>query len=89
MAQAEQTGIVDTFAPPIQLIAKVGSILVHVDEALSDDGHHFDWAAIRSMLADREVQRWIVGLQSHALVPVKRKKIEATGATEKEEQTKS
>lgn len=73
MAQAKQTGIVDTFAPPIGLIAKVGSILVHVDEGLSDDGHRFDWTAVRSLLADREVQQWITALQSHALVPVKRK----------------
>lgn len=73
MAYAKQTNIVDTFSPPVQLIAKVGSILVHVDEALSDDGHRFDWATVRSMLADREVQQWLAALQSHALVPVKRK----------------
>lgn len=65
-------GIVDTFAPPIALLAKVGSILVHVDEAVGAGGHEFDWVAVRSLLADREVQEWLEGMRAKGLLPVKR-----------------
>lgn len=63
----------DTFAPPVALLAKIGSILVHVDEGLSDGGHHYDWTAVRSLLADREVQGWLESMAAKALVPVKRR----------------
>ena len=55
------------------LAAKVGSILVHVEEALSSDAHEFDWAAARSLLGDAEVVEWVRSLQRMALVPVKRR----------------
>lgn len=73
MAQRKTSTMIDVFAPPVALIAKLGSILVHVEEGLSDDGHHFDWTATRSLLSDREVQQWIDGLRANALVPVKRR----------------
>jgi hypothetical protein len=72
MAQRRTATMIDVFAPQVALIAKLGSILVHVEEGLSDGGHHFDWTATRSLLADREVQQWIEGLRAQALVPVKR-----------------
>lgn len=73
MPKPRQATMIDVFAPPVALIAKLGSILVHVEEGLSDAGHHFDWTATRSLLSDREVQQWIEGLRAHALVPVKRR----------------
>lgn len=63
----------DPFTPSTGLIAKVGSILVHVEEGAGEGGHAFDWTAARSLLADREVQEWLDGLRRHALVPVKRR----------------
>jgi hypothetical protein len=62
----------DVYAPPVRLLAKLGSIVVHVDEAAGKGGHEFDWAAIRSLLADREVQDWLVGMDAAGLLPKKR-----------------
>lgn len=68
----KQASIIDIFNPPARLIAKIGSILVHFEEAVGEGGHAYDWTAARSLLADREVQEWLAGLRAHALVPVKR-----------------
>lgn len=73
MAQTRMASLVDTHAPPIRLLAKIGSILVHVEEGAGENGHHYDWAAVRSLLADREVQEWLDSMRAKALVPVKRR----------------
>lgn len=62
----------DLYAPPVSLLCKLASIAVHVDEATSDDAHHFDVAALRSLLADREVQDWLEAMGKEGLAPVKR-----------------
>lgn len=53
------------------LAAKIGSILVHVEEGLSAEGHEYDWAAVQTALMDPDVQAWIKFLGP--LVPVKRR----------------
>lgn len=58
---------------PTATAAKVASILVHVDEGLSTDGHEFDWGATRALLQDPDVLAWLTVLRDMALVPVKRK----------------
>lgn len=73
MVQGKRASMIDTFAPPVQLLAKLGSIIVHIEEGLGDDWHHFDLTATRSLLADREVQEWLESMRAKALVPVKRK----------------
>lgn len=65
--------MVDVFAPPISLLAKLGSILAHVEEGASEGGHAFDWFAVHSLLADREVQEWLTAMDKAGLLPVKRK----------------
>jgi hypothetical protein len=57
--------------PPLTLLCKLGSLAVHVDEALSDDSHHYDWTAIHLLLDDPEVKQWITDMG--ALLPKKRK----------------
>ena len=64
--------MIDTLAPPIAVLAKIGSIIVHLDEGSGNDGHHFDWIALRQLLADRDVQTWLEGMQKLALVPRRR-----------------
>ena len=64
--------MVDVFAPPIGLLCKLGSIVVHVDEGSGTGGHHFDWQAVRSLIADREVQEWLAGMDAKALLPKRR-----------------
>jgi hypothetical protein len=60
------------FKPSAGLLAKLGSIAQHIDEVSGDDGHAFDWVAIRSLLADREVSAWLDEMHKHALIPVRR-----------------
>ncbi len=62
----------DVFAPPPGLLCKLGSIIVHFDEAAGDGGHRFDWTAARSLIADREVQEWLAGMDAKALLPKRR-----------------
>jgi hypothetical protein len=54
------------------LAAKLGSILVHVEEGRSSAGHAFDWLAVDALMADAAVLEWIRALQKIALVPLKR-----------------
>lgn len=64
--------LADIYAPPIGLLCKLGSIVVHVDEGAGAGGHDFDWVAVRSLIADREVQDWLTGMDAAALLPKRR-----------------
>ena len=66
------SAMVDTISPPIRLLAKLGSIIIHADEGAGRGGHDFDWTAFRSLMADREVQEWLHAMQRMSLLPVKR-----------------
>jgi hypothetical protein len=70
----EALGTAETLKPGAALICKLGSIVVHMEELHSADGHEFDKAALDQLLIDPEVQEWIEGLRKMAMVPVKRKK---------------
>ena len=56
---------------PLSLQVRLGSIAVHADELLSDDGHAFDRVALKDLLQDAELREWIAGMG--ALLPLKRK----------------
>ena len=60
--------------PSAGLLAKLGSIAVHVDEVLSPFGHSFDLEAVKPLIADPEVQAWLRGMTELALMPEKRNK---------------
>ena len=49
----------DPLKPALSLLSKLGSIAVHVQEALSEKGHPFDIAALRSLAQDEEIKTWI------------------------------
>lgn len=68
----DRTGMIDTYAPPIALLVKLGSIVVHADEAVSDGSHQFDTAAIKSLVSDREVQAWLASMDAASFLPVRR-----------------
>lgn len=68
----DKTGIVDTYAPPIALLVKLGSIAVHVDEAMSNQGHPFDIEALKTLSADRELQAWLASMDSAGFLPIRR-----------------
>lgn len=63
----------NVYEPSIGVLAKIGSIVAHVEEGDGIDGHPFDWAAIRSLLSDQEVQQWLNGMRARSLLPLKRK----------------
>lgn len=58
--------------PEASLLCKLGSLLVHTEEGLSDKGHAFDIMAIRNLANDPEVQEWRKAMDKLALLPVKR-----------------
>ena len=60
----------DPLKPSIQLLCKIGSVVVHAQEFLSPKGHHLDLAALRTLFEDKEVQQWIKDMGP--LLPVKR-----------------
>lgn len=62
----------DPLKPSPALLCKLGSIVVHADEYHSPGGHPFDLDALKSVLSDAEVKKWIAQMQAMALVPVRR-----------------
>ena len=64
--------IPDKVAPTISLLCKLGSIVTHAQEALSDDGHRLDWVAMQALLNDPEVITWQKEMDLLALTPKKR-----------------
>jgi hypothetical protein len=57
---------------PFSLQCKLGSILVHAEEAIEPRGHPFDVIAMRQLLYDPEVRGWRAEMDRLALLPVKR-----------------
>lgn len=59
--------------PNTSLLCKLGSIVVHTQEAKSTHGHDYDWIALNLLLADPEIEDWIEKMDKLALIPKKRK----------------
>jgi hypothetical protein len=57
--------------PSLQLLMKLGSIVVHTDEFFNPDGHDIDRVTILNMIDDPEVQEWIKDMG--AFLPLRRK----------------
>jgi hypothetical protein len=58
--------------PGLGLLCKLGSIARHCEEALSTQGHVFDFRAIEAIMRDDEVQAWLAEMDARALLPVRR-----------------
>jgi hypothetical protein len=58
--------------PDASLLVKIGSIVVHAQELLGPQGHHFDRIALQSLFDDAEVKEWIKKMDAIAMLPVKR-----------------
>lgn len=56
--------------PSLALLAKLGSIVAHVAEAMGAGGHSFDVVAIKALLLDPEIKAWIKNIGP--FIPVKR-----------------
>lgn len=61
-----------TFDPTLATLCKIGSILVHYEEATSANGHPFDVVAFRQLMADPDVVAWLAAMRAAGLLPAKR-----------------
>jgi len=57
---------------PTPLLVKLASIIVHYEEAMSEDGSPFDRQAAEAQLQDPEVQECFKMLSKNAMLPLKR-----------------
>lgn len=62
----------DMMKPSAALLVKLGSIIVHFDEATAPGGHAYDIQAAHQLLADEEVAEWMKQMGAAAMLPVKR-----------------
>jgi hypothetical protein len=62
----------DVLKPQVSLLCKLGSIAIHAEEMLAPGRHQFDVAAMRTLLDDEEVKKWIAGMDLMAFLPKKR-----------------
>lgn len=58
--------------PEMSILIKLGSVFVHVEEAMSNKGHNFDVLALKQLLSDPELNEWIKEMDKLALIPKKR-----------------
>jgi hypothetical protein len=57
--------------PSPALLAKLGSLVYHLEEYL-DTGHEFDREAARSVRESADVEEWFGQMRDLAMLPVKR-----------------
>lgn len=62
----------DPLNPSTALLVKIGSLIVHMEEAASPSGHSFDRQAAENLRQDPSVVEWFKGMTSLGLLPVKR-----------------
>lgn len=62
----------DPLKPSASLLIKLGSVIVHQEEMMSDKGHHFDKHALDTVRNDPEVVEWLAKMTKMAFLPVKR-----------------
>lgn len=62
----------DPLRPEIPLLAKIGSIVVHTEEMMSDAGHEVDKRALDALIQDPDVVAWLRAMRLLALIPEKR-----------------
>ncbi len=62
----------DCLHPSHALLSKIGSIIIHMEELSSPDGHLFDVTVLKVLWDDSEVREWMAGMRALALLPVKR-----------------
>ena len=62
----------DPLKPSAALLVKLGSLIVHLEEANSPTGHPYDKVAVEQLQADPEVMEWFTAMNKMAMLPVKR-----------------
>lgn len=54
------------------LLSKIGSLIVHADEFMSEGGHAVDRQAFQAQMNDPEIAGFLEELRAASLLPVKR-----------------
>ena len=62
----------DPLKPSASILVKLSSLVVHIEEFFSPDGHEFDKAAINTLLGDSELCAWLKQMGKMGFLPVKR-----------------
>ena len=62
----------DPLKPDVKLLSKLGSMVIHIEEAISAKGHPFDMVALKAIIESSEVKQWLQEMDKLALIPVKR-----------------
>lgn len=62
----------DPLQPSMVLLITLGSLVVHIDEMISPNGHPFDVEAVKSLLTNQELKDWLKQMDRLALLPKKR-----------------
>ena len=69
---AKKKQAADPLQPSPQLLIKLGSVIVHQEEAMSSKGHHFDMVALQTVREDPEVVAWLKSMTDMGMLPIKR-----------------
>jgi len=67
-----KTLTIDALDPDVSVLAKLASLVVHLQEAEGEGGHWFDIAAVKTLINDGGIREWVEAMQKLALAPVKR-----------------
>ena len=64
--------MMNALTPEPSLLAKIGSIVIHCDEFMSEESHPFDANALHTLVHDPEVVEWLQHMRTLAMIPEKR-----------------
>ncbi len=59
----------DPLKPNPSLLAIVGSVVAHVEEAMGPHGHPLDRLAVEGLLAHPDLQEWLAEMRKLGLLP--------------------
>lgn len=67
-----KTGKASPLQPSPAVLSALGSIVVHVEELISPEGHAFDRLELQKLLDSTTVKDWMVEMRKLSLIPLKR-----------------
>lgn len=59
----------DPLNPSPALLAKLGSVLIHIEEFMRPGGHDYDGIVLTQLLEDEEVLEWRSQMDALAMIP--------------------
>ena len=72
MVKPQTTAGRGPLSPGTSLLVKLGSLIVHHEEAVSPNAHPIDVQTYEELRADPEVEIWFEEMNGMGLLPVKR-----------------